>query len=228
MFLRAISTQQIHCLCQLKGNRSGFLPVITISVRMALHCGTIPVCGCVWKHLSFYKKQHNVGHMISFTHGNKKRPQAPSVICNDNSVHFLKLARIRPKLWPGYLVPLQKRECRTPWRLSWDASNPLICTHRVAQAPTQPSIQPGCLSFRIDNSFSWSKRFFLPGRRENPPGLWPLRTRSQAIALFCQSSFADAFTAVPRSRMQKPRPLLIHDQSQASETRGKSSAGLMH
>lgn len=54
MFHRAISTQQIHCLCQLKGNGSMsiyFPLVITISLRIDQYGGTILrrilLCGCL-------------------------------------------------------------------------------------------------------------------------------------------------------------------------------------
>lgn len=99
--------------------------------------------------------------------------KASSLFCNLQWQLFIFLS-LHEYLWPGYLVPLQKLECRTPRRLSWDASNPLICTHHVAQAClTQPSIQPGCLIFRIDNSFSWSKPF----------STWKKRKPSWIVAL---------------------------------------------
>lgn len=78
MFHRAISTQQIHCLCQLKGNGSVsiyFLLVITISLQIDQYSGTvlrrILLCG-FWMCFSlFFILKHNVGHIVSFTHENE-------------------------------------------------------------------------------------------------------------------------------------------------------------
>lgn len=82
-------------------------------------------------------------------------------------VHFLKLAWIRPTLWPGYLVPLQKLKGRTTRRLSLDASNPLILSSNPDLNPTRvPDLQ-------IDNSFSWSKPF----------STWKERNPSRIVAL---------------------------------------------
>lgn len=158
MFHRAISTQQIHCLCQLKGNGSVsiyFLLVIIISLWIDQFSGTILsrilVCGCVWMcFFLFFILKHNVCHIISFTQENdmglkafpyKNRDIWPAVPQNHHWLHSLWSENITARISHTQYLFLTNHTKGGGHRRKKFC--PVMCWKQAARTP-RPSLIKAC------------------------------------------------------------------------------------